>query len=83
MAQKHGWGRLVELSGDMQKDYQAIQPYLQEVVTSGTRAAIKGAQSAIGTVVEYSKTINGNEVIDRGIEMANQVFRMGDAWIKK
>ena len=83
VAQKHGWGRLVELSGDMQKDYQAIQPYLQEVVTSGTRAVIKGAQSAIGTVVEYSKTINGNEVIVRGIEMANQVFRMGDAWIKK
>ncbi|MFZ1404345.1 MAG: polymorphic toxin type 35 domain-containing protein, partial [Anaerolineae bacterium] len=76
MAQKHAWDKLVNLGGNLQQDYQAVQPYLSQVVQTGERTIMEGGS------VQYRAFINGQEVIVRGIELANGAFQIADAFVK-
>ena len=76
MAEKHAWDRLVNLSGNLQQDYQTLQPYLSQVVQTGERSIMEGGG------VQYRALINGQEVIVRGRELADGVFQIADAFVK-
>ena len=76
MAQKHAWDKLVNLSGNLQQDYQAVQPYLSQIVQTGERTIMEGGG------VQYRAFINGQEVIVRGMELANGAFQIADAFVK-
>lgn len=80
MDPKHAWDRLIQLSGNVMRDYQTIQPYLQEVIMSGQRT--QRATTEAGIVWEFVKTINGQEIVVTGIELATKAFQIADAWIK-
>ncbi len=75
MAQKHAWDRLINLTGDIQQDYRAIQPILTQVVSTGQKIVERG-------YVEYRAVINGQEVVVRGRELANGVFEISNAFIQ-
>lgn len=79
MAQQHGWDRLLNLSGDVVRDYRAIQPYLEQVMsTQGTQVST----SPLGPVMEYVATINGREIVVRAIQLANNALQISDAWVR-
>jgi hypothetical protein len=76
MTPQHGWDQLVKLSGDAGRDCQAIQPYLEHVMsTTGTQIDT----SPLGPVIEYVATINGQEVVVRVIQLANNALQISDA----
>jgi len=79
MSPRHGWDRLIDLSGNLLEDYRAIQPYLQQAISAG------GTQintSPLGRVMEYVTTINGQQIIVRAIELSNGAIQITDAWVK-
>jgi RHS repeat-associated protein len=78
MQVRHGWDRLVPLTGNAAQDYQAIQPYIQMTVDLGNRVAVPGAPA---NVSQYTLLINGQQVVVRGIELANGAFQIADAWV--
>jgi len=81
LAPKHEWGRVVNLSGDLSDDYNAIQPFIQQAVDSGSRTVLN--QSSIGPVVQFVNTINNQQVVVRGIETAQRAIQITDAWVAK
>jgi hypothetical protein len=78
MQVRHGWDRLVPLTGNAAQDYQAVQPYIQMTVDLGNRVAVPGAPA---NVSQYTHLINGQQVLVRGIELANGAFQVTDAWV--
>ena len=67
----------MSLSGNLSADYQAIQPYIQQVVNTGQKTSLGG------NVVQYVATISGQQIVVRGIELENNVFQISDAWVVK
>ena len=80
MAQKHAWDRLVNLSGNLQQDYQAVQPYIQKAIDSGIMRTI-GVNDKGQQVVSFLATINGQKILVQAIQIAEAVFQIGDAWV--
>jgi hypothetical protein len=78
MAQKHAWNRLVNLSGNAAEDYRAIQPYLEEVMST------EGKQintSTLGPVMEFVKTINSQQIFVHAVQLSDGVLKVSDAWV--
>jgi hypothetical protein len=79
MSLKHAWDRVISLTGDLLKGYHAVQPYIQQAISSG------GTQintSPIGKVMEYVTTVNGEQIVVRAIELADGAIQITDAWVK-
>jgi RHS repeat-associated protein len=81
MDAKHEWGRLTILTGDLQKDYKLVQPFIQETIATGTRSVINRSQ--LGPVVEFMKVIKNEVVVVRAVQTAEKAFRITDAWVKQ
>lgn len=81
MDPKHAWNTLVKLTGDLSKDYQAIQPYIQQTIDNGTANQINTTPQG-NPVFEYEATINGQVVIVRAVTLANKVIQITDSWVK-
>lgn len=75
MDQKHAWDKLVNLSGNPQQDYQAVQPFIRQAIECGVRAVENG-------VVVYRTMIQGQEIVVRGRELANGAFEISNAFIQ-
>jgi len=79
MQPKHAWSQLVKLTGDLQQDYKAIQPYLLQ--------AMSGKGEQIGTtqqgqaVMQYITTINGQRVLVNAIQIAQDALQVSNAWV--
>jgi hypothetical protein len=81
MQSRHAWEGIVQLSGDAIADYRAVQPYIQQAVNLGQAEEI--AVSRIGRVIQYTLEVHGQQIIVRGVQLANNVFRIADAWVRK
>ena len=81
MDSKHAWGRLINLSGDISKDYKAIQPIIQQAVNSGNSTLINMTPQG-DAVMEYIATINGLTVVVRAVQLSNGIIQITDAWVK-
>lgn len=80
MAQKHAWDKLVSLSGNLQQDYQVVQPLIKQAIDSGTMRSM-GTNNQGQQIVEFITKINGEQVVVRAIQTAANVFQMSDAWV--
>jgi len=80
MAQKHAWDRLINLSGNALQDYRAIQPYIQQAINVGTMNQI-GVNKQGQAIVEFVATINGQQILVQAVQIAANVFKIGDAWV--
>jgi hypothetical protein len=70
----------VSLSGNLLQDYRVIQPYLTQVIsTQGKQIATTPEGHA---VMEFVATINGQQVVVRAVQLANNVLQITDAWVK-
>jgi hypothetical protein len=69
------------LPGDTSVDYTTIQPYIKQAIDNGT-SRVLNVNADGDPILEYVATINGQQVVVHGIELANGIFRMSDAWIK-
>ncbi len=81
MQPKHAWDRLTTLTGDISKDYQAVQPYVQQAIDKGVSSQIATTPQGY-PVFQYNFTINGQVVIVNAITMTNNVIQITDAWVK-
>ena len=80
MAAKHAWDRIVPLSGDALQDYRAIQPYLEQVIRSGT--VKREGTTPKGPLLRFTATVKGEQVVVYVIQRGNTVFEMSDAWVQ-
>jgi hypothetical protein len=80
MQSKHGWDRLTTLSGDLSKDYKAIQPYIQQTINNGVVKQITTTFQG-NPVFQYEATINGQVVVVNAVTLANGVIQVTDAWV--
>jgi hypothetical protein len=80
MAPKHAWDRLINLSGNALQDYRAIQPYIQQAINVGTMNQI-GVNKQGQAIVELVATINGQQILVQAVQIAANVFKIGDAWV--
>jgi RHS repeat-associated protein len=77
---KHNWDKLVQLSGNAQQDYKAIQPLLSQAMsTAGTQISTNPQGQAI---MEFTTTIKGHQVVVRALQIAQDVYQITDAWVK-
>jgi RHS repeat-associated protein len=81
MDPKHAWGSLVNLTGNLSKDYEAIQPYIQQVIQNGASSQINTTPEG-NPVIQYVATINNMEVFVTVVRLANGVIQVTDAWVK-
>jgi hypothetical protein len=85
------WGVLTAASADGDPTNEAkqtiewlegqVQPYIQQAVNLGQAEEI--AVSRIGRVIQYTLEVHGQQIIVRGVQLANNVFRIADAWVRK
>lgn len=80
MAQKHAWDRLINLSGNALQDYRAIQPYIQQAINVGTMNQT-GVNAKGQAIVEFVATINGQQILVQAVQIAENVFKIDDAWV--
>lgn len=77
MAAKHAWDRRITLTAKALRDYRAVQPYLQQVM-SGT--GVERGTTRLGPVLEFVSAINGQEILVRAIRLADGSLQITDAW---
>lgn len=77
MQSKHNWNKLIQLSGDVQRDYQAIQPYLKQAMSTQGRQL--GTTSQRYSILEFTATLRGQQVVVRAIEIAKNTLQITDA----
>lgn len=75
MQAKHAWDKLVTLTGNIAKDYEAIQPIIRRVIETGEKTIRDG-------FVEYRTVINGQEIVVRGRELAEKAFEISNAFVQ-
>jgi len=80
MQSKHAWDKIITLTGDISKDYQAIQPYLQRAINNGPIQQIATTPEGYG-VYQYMIKINGQVIIVNAVKLANDVILIVDAWV--
>ncbi len=80
MAAKHAWNRIVRLSGDMLQDYRAVQPYIEQVIRSGTVEVADTTPK--GPLVKFTATVKGEQVVVTVIQIDNTVFKISNAWVQ-
>ena len=80
LASKHAWDRLGNLSGNLVQDYRLIQPFIQQTINSGVGRQIDVTPK--GPLLEFMATINGQQVVVRVIQLANNAFEISNAWVK-
>ncbi len=80
MQQKHAWDRIVTLSGDIARDYQAIQPFIRD--TMSTEGALLRHNDLGQTVYQFTKVFNGQEIVVKALEIAQKTYQITDAWVK-
>jgi hypothetical protein len=81
MQPKHAWDRLTTLTGEISKDYQAIQSYIQQAIDKGTVNQITTTAQE-NPVFQYETTINGQVVIVKAVTLSNGVIQVTDSWVK-
>jgi hypothetical protein len=81
MQPKHAWDRLLTLTGDVSKDYQAIQPFIQKAIDKGSVNQIFTTAQG-NPVFQYETTINGQVIIVKAVTLANGVIQVTDSWVK-
>jgi hypothetical protein len=80
MQAKHAWERLVTLTGDVHRDYQTIQPYLYEVMSTHGTVMRETAQGHM--VTRFVKTVGGQEIVVTALRIGESIFQIVDAWVK-
>jgi len=80
MDPKHAWDQLTKMGSDLLTNYKAVQPYIQQAIDSGSGTQI--SDSTLGPVMEYVATIEGQQVVVRGIQLADGAIQITDAWVK-
>ncbi len=80
MAAKHAWNRIVRLSGDMLQDYRAVQPYIEQVIRSGTVEVADTTPK--GPLVKFTATVKGEQAVVTVIQIGNNVFEISNAWVQ-
>ncbi len=68
------------LSGDELQDYRAIQPYLEQVIRSGTVEVADTTPK--GPLVKFTATVKGEQVVVYVIQRGNTVFKISNAWVQ-
>jgi len=81
LAPKHEWHRVVSLSGDLIQDYRAIQPYIEYVIRTGQPKVTR--MTEIGPLVEFVGVVRGHEVVVRVIQVAEGVFQISNAFVRR
>lgn len=79
MAQKHAWGRLVELGDDLLVNYRRAQLIIQQVVNS-TEPEVK-VLSGGGRTLTYVGTVQGEQIVVIVYETAEGVRQISNAWV--
>jgi RHS repeat-associated protein len=75
---KHAWDRLVDLTGQLQQDYLAIQPYIEQAL-KGTGTKIY--DSILGPVMRYTTTIGAETVTVNAITLHDGTIMIENAWV--
>ena len=81
LAPKHAWDRLIPLSGNILQDYRAIQPYIEYVIQTGQSKEID--MTKIGPLVEFVGIVRGHEVVVCVIQVAEGVFQISNAFVRR
>jgi len=81
LAPKHAWDRLIPLSGNILQDYRAIQPYIEYVIQTGQSKEI--GMTKMGPLVEFVGIVRGHEVVVRVIQVAEGVFQISNAFVRR
>jgi len=64
----------------MLQDYRAIQPYIEQVIRSGT-VEVADTTPKGRFVVKFTATVKGEQVVVKGV-LENNVFKISDAWVQ-
>jgi hypothetical protein len=82
MAPKHAWDRLINLSGNALQDYRAIQPFLQQVIESGSKPEVIGMTRQGQRILQFVGKIKGETVVVRVIELSENLYKISNAFVK-
>jgi len=64
----------------MLQDYRAIQPYLEQVIRSGT--VKRATTTSKGPLLRFTATVTGEQVVVTVIQIDNTVFKISNAWVQ-
>jgi len=82
MAPKHAWDRLINLSGNALQDYRAIQPFLQQIIESGSKPEVIGMTRQGQRILQFVGKIKGETVVVRVIELSENLYQISNAFVK-
>jgi RHS repeat-associated protein len=82
MAPKHAWDRLINLSGNVLQDYRAIQPFLQQIIESGSKPEVIGMTRQGQRILQFVGKIKGETVVVRVIELSENLYQISNAFVK-
>jgi hypothetical protein len=69
------------MTGDVEKDYYAIKPYLDQAVRLGQRSSLGFNEEGQG-IYHFIYSIGRRIITVRGIEIEKDIYKIGDALIK-